>query len=254
MTFDEYKKEQLKDPEFAKAYDEIQPEMNIIRAIIQEGISQNLTQHELSERTGIDQGVSGKMAMEDQRYGRNKSTLVNKTYIESGGFRNKFDKITDNPKLARFLCSLSKEILFHRSGTQTEDMYWIDGETGEVVTRVIDQSLDIKHKIVYTDAVKKAISGYKNLITIHNHPSSMPPSINDFNTYHQRGYGISLVICHDGTIYQYRSEQWVREKLCDMYVASSIMEGYDEREAQIIALNKIKENHKIDFWEVNADE
>lgn len=62
MTFDEYKKEQLKDPEFAKAYDEIQPELNIIRANIQEGISQNLTQHELSERTGIDQGVSGKMA------------------------------------------------------------------------------------------------------------------------------------------------------------------------------------------------
>ena len=61
MTFDEYKKEQLKDPEFAKAYDEIQPEMNIIRAIIQARTSQNLTQHELSERTGIAQGEISKL-------------------------------------------------------------------------------------------------------------------------------------------------------------------------------------------------
>ena len=194
------------------------------------------------------------MAMEDQRYGRDKSTLVNKSYIESGEFRNKFDKVTDNTEIARTLFSLSKEMLFHRSGTQTEDMYWLDGETGEIIAKVIDQSLNIKHKIVYTDAIKRAIRGHKNLITLHTHPSSMPPSINDFNTYHQRDYGISLVVCHDGTIYQYKSEQWVREKLCDMYVAGNIMEGHDEQEAQILALNKIKENHRIDFWEVSGDE
>lgn len=34
--------------------------------------------------------------LEFQRYGRNKSTLVNSTYISSGEYRNKFDKITDN--------------------------------------------------------------------------------------------------------------------------------------------------------------
>ncbi len=64
------------------------------------------------------------MAMEDQRYGRDKSSLVNKTYIDGGDYRNKFDKITDNPEIARILYYLSKEMLLHRSGTQTEDMYW----------------------------------------------------------------------------------------------------------------------------------
>ena len=194
------------------------------------------------------------MAMEDQRYGRDKSSLVNKTYIDGGDYRNKFDKITDNPEIARILYSLSKEMLIHRSGTQTEDMYWLDAETGEIVAKAIDQPLSVKHKIIYTDAIKKAIDGYTGLITLHTHPSSMPPSINDFNTYHQRKYGISLVICHDGTIYRYNSEQWVRETLCDMYIAQSIRDGYDERKAQIRALEKIKENHKIDFWEVIADE
>ncbi len=34
------------------------------------------------------------MAMEDQRYGRDKSSLVNKTYIDGGDYRNKFDYVT----------------------------------------------------------------------------------------------------------------------------------------------------------------
>ena len=45
----------MQDPEFAKAYEEIQPEMNVIRAMIEARTSQNLTQKELSERTGIAQ-------------------------------------------------------------------------------------------------------------------------------------------------------------------------------------------------------
>ncbi len=55
MTLREYKEKRLQDPEFAQAYHEIQPEMNVIRALIDARISQNLTQKELAERTGIAQ-------------------------------------------------------------------------------------------------------------------------------------------------------------------------------------------------------
>lgn len=55
MTLKEYKTEKLKNPEFSKAYDEMQPEMNVIRAIIDARISQNITQKELADRTGIAQ-------------------------------------------------------------------------------------------------------------------------------------------------------------------------------------------------------
>lgn len=51
----------MKDPEFANAYNEIQPELNIIRAIIDARISQNMTQKELSERTGIAQTEISKL-------------------------------------------------------------------------------------------------------------------------------------------------------------------------------------------------
>lgn len=61
MTLKEYKERKMKDPEFAAAYAELQPEMNVIRALIDARISQNLTQKELSERTGIAQTEISKL-------------------------------------------------------------------------------------------------------------------------------------------------------------------------------------------------
>lgn len=55
MKLSDYKKRKMNDPEFRKAYEDLQPEMNIIRALVEARVSQNLTQKELSERTGIAQ-------------------------------------------------------------------------------------------------------------------------------------------------------------------------------------------------------
>ena len=43
----------MQDPEFAVAYEEIRPEMNVIRAVIDARISRNMSQKELAEKTGI---------------------------------------------------------------------------------------------------------------------------------------------------------------------------------------------------------
>ena len=53
-TLQELKKEQMKNPEFVKEYDAIQPEMDVIRAIVDARTSQNITQKELAEKTGIN--------------------------------------------------------------------------------------------------------------------------------------------------------------------------------------------------------
>lgn len=52
--FQEFLKEQLQDDEFRKEWEDIQPEMDVIRAMVDARISQNLTQKELAERTGIN--------------------------------------------------------------------------------------------------------------------------------------------------------------------------------------------------------
>ena len=57
----QYKETQMKNPEFAKEYESIQPEMDVIRAIIEARTSQNITQKELAERTGINQANISKL-------------------------------------------------------------------------------------------------------------------------------------------------------------------------------------------------
>lgn len=60
-TFEEFIDKQLENPEFKKEYEAIQPEMDIIRAIVDARTSQNLTQKELAERTGINQADISKL-------------------------------------------------------------------------------------------------------------------------------------------------------------------------------------------------
>ena len=60
-TLKEYKNEQMKNPEFAREYQAIQPELDVIRAIVDARVSRNLTQKELAERTGINQADISKL-------------------------------------------------------------------------------------------------------------------------------------------------------------------------------------------------
>lgn len=60
-TFDEMLSKQLQDDEFRKEYEAIQPEMDVIRAIVDARTSQNMTQKELAERTGINQADISKL-------------------------------------------------------------------------------------------------------------------------------------------------------------------------------------------------
>lgn len=60
-TLKQLKDEQMQNPEFAKEYENIQPELDVIRAIIDARTSRNITQKELAERTGIHQADISKL-------------------------------------------------------------------------------------------------------------------------------------------------------------------------------------------------
>ncbi len=201
-----------------------------------------------SEESGIIKSKENIMPLEYQRYGRNKNTTVNSTYINSGEYRNKFDKITDNKDVNRVLYVKAKEMLEHRSGTLFEDMHWIDGDTGKIVASVVDSKTE--SEIIYSNAVKKAIYGKTNLVTIHSHPQSMPPSVADFNSAFRNDYFVSVVICHDGKIFKYSANQEIDIKLYEAYVRKNLKQNISEYEAQLKALERLKELYQINFEEV----
>lgn len=60
-SFDDDLKESLMNPEFRKAYEDLEPEFVFIQALIDARREQGLTQKELSKRTGINQSDISKI-------------------------------------------------------------------------------------------------------------------------------------------------------------------------------------------------
>lgn len=189
---------------------------------------------------------------EKQRYGRNKDTLVNKAYIDSGEYRRKFDNATNNPSVNKTLYDCAKKALKHRGGTILEDMYWIDSETGNVILSVTDSTE--KRAIVYTDRIRRTIKNKKNFITIHTHPSSMPPSSSDLNSCCKNNYSMGFVACHNGKVFGYAAKEIVNDRLYNMYIQKYIINGEDEYNAQLKALNKLSKLFDIKVWEVEYND
>ena len=88
-TFDDMLNKQMKDDEFRREYEAIQPEMDVIRAIVDARNSQNLTQKELAERTGINQADISKI----ENGTRNPSLNLLKRLAEGMGMALKIEFI-----------------------------------------------------------------------------------------------------------------------------------------------------------------
>lgn len=185
---------------------------------------------------------------EKQRCGRNKNTVINHTYINSGEYRKKFDQISVSSKLNRLLYQVSKKMLEHRSGTEFEDMYWIDPENVTIVAKETESSSE--GKIRYTENLISKIRKYNNLITLHSHPNSFPPSINDLNSNYYNHYDIGIIVCHDGRIFVYTSDEEINEDYYKLKVEKYLKSGYNEDEAQMLALEELQLQFDIHVKEV----
>lgn len=193
---------------------------------------------------------------EEQRKGRNKQTQVNRTYINSGEYRKKFDLISNSSELNRLLYRLSKQMLLHRTGTKYEDMYWIDIDEIKVVASELEST--VEESITYSETtrnfVRKLIETDLNILTIHTHPNSFPPSINDIISNFVNGYQIGIVICHDGTIYMYSANEEIDPDYYHLLVAKHLKSGYNEKKAQKYALEELRRKFQFAFKEVLDDD
>ncbi len=91
--FQEFLNEQLQDDEFRKDWEDIQPEMDVIRAMADARISQNLTQKELAERTGINQADISKL----ENGTRNPSLKLLKRLADGMGMTLKLEFVPKSP-------------------------------------------------------------------------------------------------------------------------------------------------------------
>ena len=88
-SYKEYKDKALKNPKVKSEYDTLEPEYNIIQAMIDARKSQHITQKELSERTGITQADISRI----ENGTRNPSLEMVQRLAEGLGMRLKIELI-----------------------------------------------------------------------------------------------------------------------------------------------------------------
>ena len=91
--FQDFLNEQLQNDDFRKEWEDIQPEMDVIRAMVDARISQNLTQKELAERTGINQADISKL----ENGTRNPSLKMLKRLADGMGMTLKLEFVPKSP-------------------------------------------------------------------------------------------------------------------------------------------------------------
>lgn len=93
-SYKEYKEKALQNAEVKEEYDALQPEYDIIQAMISARVNQNLTQKELSERTGITQADISRI----ENGTRNPSLSMVKRLAEGLGMQLKLEFISSPAK------------------------------------------------------------------------------------------------------------------------------------------------------------
>ncbi len=88
-NYQEFKQELLEDSEVRAEYDALEPEFNIIQALIDSRKQQNITQEELSRRTGITQADISRI----ENGTRNPSLEMVKRLAKGMGMRLKLEFI-----------------------------------------------------------------------------------------------------------------------------------------------------------------
>ena len=107
-----------------------------------------------------------------------------------------------------------------------------------------------REKISRFNEIERKIQKRANLITIHTHPYSYPPSIEDLNSNYTNDYSIGVVCCHDGKVFMYKSDETIVPSYYKKVVEAFVKQGYNEHEAQMNALKKMEEQFAIRVMEV----
>jgi hypothetical protein len=141
---------------------------------------------------------------ESQHKWKSRDTLIDRKYIESNEYRRKFDKLQESKEITRLIYQNSKKMLYHRSGTNYEDLCFINSETGETLCQ--NRYEIMEGAVSPTAKMLKMLSGNENkIITIHNHPVSSVPSSNDLFLCGSKKYKYGIIVCHNGDVYMYKN-------------------------------------------------
>ncbi len=165
-----------------------------------------------------------------ERYGTD-AVNADLEYINSEKFAKKFDYITDNPAVDKSLLKCSRAAIIHRNNTLFEDMYIVDGISGEVLAKQLETSVElgITYNNEITEVIKQAKADGISIIALHSHPEGFPPSLDDLNSAYRHNYALGVVAGHNGQVYTYSNNvgEVKNPDVIQAYIDFAYKQGYD---------------------------
>ena len=160
---------------------------------------------EINAQKRADYAEKRENLSERQRLDRKYSNSVQIQALDAPGFVEKFQGITGIEKVDNSLYECAVKILDHRNGTSYEDIYFIDAINGDVLHGLT--TCDIPNGVIYDEETKKIIKQAqqegRKIITIHNHPGGLPPSMEDGVSAYDPNYGKGVAVGHNLEVYEY---------------------------------------------------
>ena len=186
----------------------------------------------------------------DGRIKKSAAFAVDPKVIESRGYADKFDSMGANEHERREYLKAAKEMLHHRSGQNGEDLYLYNKATGKWVKSTSGMKAATPD---YTDDIKRAITKAQagELVAFHNHPESMPPSVDDLNAAFYNGYSVGYAFCHNGTVYEYTAPNaHIEFGIYNIRIEYFKKMGYNEHDAQMKTMEYLSSVYGFVFKEV----
>lgn len=170
-------------------------------------------------------------------------------YINSESFANKFKSITEDKEVNEALLHCARSSITHRTGTLYEDMYIINGNTGEIMAEQLDMPTErgISHSRAVNDAIAEAHKMNIPIIAFHSHPEGFPPSIDDFNSAFRYSYSLGVIAGHNGQVYTYKNNCVIigNYDYVQTDIGAAYLRGYDVDRAYKEAYKAIGLDYQI---------
>ena len=151
---------------------------------------------------------------------KSNSFSVERNYINSKAYHDKFEKLPVNKELQNVLYKQTGRLLEFIDGLPDDEMekerlLAVNGRTGEFLVDNFDREAEVYRTGFNDEEMKKINECEDSVIIIHNHSHNGRPSAKDIITYYESDkIKLSLIACHDGDLY---CILWVNELFIDIY-------------------------------------
>lgn len=169
--------------------------------------------------------------------------------IKGKDYTRRFDALSDNPKANQLAATRARNMLKHRDGRNTEELYAISLTSAKDVSNILDQHnpFGVTRTEKFNKDMERAEKANNIVLLMHNHPNGYTPSIDDLNELLNHTNAVGLTVGHNGTLFFY-SKPKARLTESDLTVVLMKCKGYNSLEERYIkAMETLSKDEKFLF-------